>query len=88
MRFCCKTEKFTKSAQFWSQDVPTVLTKKTSTHTLFNGVIGVQSYQTMPHFHHSCITSPFINKPYVHRRGQADKRLCVFNREVENQARV
>ena len=28
MRFCCKTENFTKSAQFWSQNVPLVLTKK------------------------------------------------------------
>ena len=30
MRFCCKTENFTKSAQFWSQNVPLVLTKKMS----------------------------------------------------------
>ena len=28
MRFCCKTENFTKSAQFWSQNVPLGLTKK------------------------------------------------------------
>ena len=34
MHFCCKIENFTKSAQFWSQNVPLVLTKKTSTHTL------------------------------------------------------
>ena len=43
--FCCKTENFTKSAQFWSQNVPLVVTKKASTHFMFltinNGVIGV-----------------------------------------------
>ena len=27
----------------------------------------------MPHFHHCCITSPFINEQYAHRR-----RACVF----------
>ena len=31
MWFCCKIENF---AQIWSQRVPLVLTKKTSTHTL------------------------------------------------------
>ena len=35
MRFCCKPENFAKSAQIWSQRVPLVLTKKTSTYTLF-----------------------------------------------------
>ena len=34
MRFCCKIENFAKTAQIWSQRVPLVLTKKTSTHTL------------------------------------------------------
>ena len=29
-----KTENFTKSVQIWSQNVPLVLTKKMSTHTL------------------------------------------------------
>ena len=32
--FWCKIENFAKSAQIWSQHVPLVLTKKTSTHTL------------------------------------------------------
>ena len=32
MWFCCKIENFAKSAQIWSQRVPHVLTKKTSTH--------------------------------------------------------
>ena len=30
--FCCKIENFAKSAQIWSQRVPLVLTKKTSTY--------------------------------------------------------
>ena len=30
--------------------------------TINNGVVGVQSCQTMPNFHHCCITSPFINE--------------------------
>ena len=34
MRFCSKIENFAKSARIWSQRVPLVLTKKTSTHTL------------------------------------------------------
>ena len=54
MRFCCRTENFTKSAQFWSQNVPLVLTKKNEyPHFMFltinNGVIGVLSCQTMLH---------------------------------------
>ena len=34
MWFCCKIEKFAKSAQIWFQRVPLVLTKKMSIHTL------------------------------------------------------
>ena len=45
MRFCCKTENFTKSAQFWSK----------ANHTRIFAV-------------------------------HIDKRLYVFNSEVENQA--
>ena len=37
MQFCCKKENFAKSAQICgSQRVPLILTKKTSTHTLFS----------------------------------------------------
>ena len=32
MWFCCKIENFAESAQVWSQRVPLVLTKKTSTY--------------------------------------------------------
>ena len=35
MRFCCKAENFTSSAQVLSQNVLLVLAKKMSTHTLF-----------------------------------------------------
>ena len=31
MRFCCKTENFTKYARFWSQNVPLVLRKRVPT---------------------------------------------------------
>ena len=35
--FLLKTDKFTQSAEFWSKNVPLVLTNKTSTHTLCFG---------------------------------------------------
>ena len=54
---------------------------------LQKGVIGVKICQTLHHFHHCCITSPFINEKYAHRP-RVDKRLCVFNREAGNQAMV
>ena len=67
IRFCCKTENFAKSAQFWFQSVPLVLTKKTSTHTLcfcpqITKLLGVLSDHAMAH---TCTVSVALSKRTV-----------------------
>ena len=68
MRFCCKTENFTKSAQFWSKNVSLVLAEKTSNHTYFmfltinNGVIW--SLKLPNH----ALFSPLLHNVSFHKR--------------------
>ena len=92
MRFCCKTENFTKSAQFRSQNVLLVLTKKMSTHTLFltinNEFVGVK-LPKHGSFSPLLPASPVIKQPYMRIVvAHVDKRLCGFNSEAGIQAMV
>ena len=84
MRFWCKLENFAWSAQIWSQNIPLVLTKKTSAHTLCfwrwtTKLLGVESGQIMPQVRHCCWTSPDVNEPYAHRRCASNGRLIFYN---------
>ena len=82
MWFCCKTENFAWSAQFWFQSVLLVLTKKTSTHTLWfcpqiTKLLGVLSDHAMAHtctIRHCKLASPRVNEPYAHLRRACDSR--------------
>ena len=66
MRFCCITENFTKSAQFWSRNVPLVLTKKTST-TLYVSDHKQWSYWSLklPNY---ALFSPLLHNISFHKR--------------------
>ena len=84
MRFWCKLENFAWSAQIWSQNIPLVLTKKTSTHTLCfwrwtTKLLGVESGQIMPQVRHCYWTTPDVNEPYAHRRCASNERLIFYN---------
>ena len=66
MGFCCKTKKFSKSAQFWSQNVPLVLTKK-RVATLYVSDLKQRSYWSLKLPNHASF-SPLLHNVSFHKR--------------------
>ena len=66
MPFCCKTENFTKSAQFWSQNVSLILTKKTIP-TLYISDHKQQSYWSLKLPNHALFLPTLHNTLSFHK---------------------
>ena len=66
MRFCCKIESFTKSAQFWSQNVSLGLIKK-RVPTLYASDHKQRSYSSLKLPNHASF-SPLLHKVFFHKQ--------------------
>ena len=91
VRFCCKTENFTKSAQFWSQIVPLVLTKK-GVPTLYVSDHEQRSYWSLKLLNHALFSPRLHNVSFYKQTVRASlshmsiSAFGFFNIEAKNQA--